>query len=376
MTGSSKVISTDPVSCSAVIARFPQFFSSAETLGDLDKTIHSVTSYDLAKPDTAVFLATPKTISRGIDCDAGVLVLPRKARALAESKRGNRTVLLATNVELAMASVISHFFLKTPYTNRSVQGIHPTAIVSENAKIGAGARVGPNTFIGANVIIGGNVYIGANAVIEDEAEIGSDTVIHPQVFIGHSTLIGQRCEIHPQTVIGKEGFGYAHDELGNHYKIPHQGRVVLEDDVHVGSSVTIDRATFGETRIEAGVKTDNQIHIGHNCRIGKNSLLIAGYLMAGSSRVGANFLAGGKAVVTGHINICDNVQLSALSAAGKDITKPGAYGGVPLMPLREHIKMKAAMMHLAEMRKQVKRLLKHAGFESEDPGDSDESAES
>ena len=372
MADFSRIISTDSVSCTTLIARFPQFFSDTDSLGDLNRSFNVVTSYDLAAPNTAVFLATTKTISRGIDCDCGVLVLPKKARALGESKRGNRTILFSSNVELAMAMVIGEFFMKTPYKNRGIKGIHPTAIISDSAVIGTGVGIGPNAFIGAGVKIGTGVYIGANTVVEDLCEIGDETVIHPLVFIGHSTLIGRRCEIHPQTVVGKEGFGYAHDELGNHYKIPHQGRVVLEDDVHLGSSVTIDRATFGETRLEAGVKTDNQIHIAHNCRVGKNSILVGGFLMAGSSRVGANFLAGGKSVVTGHITICDNVQISALSAPGKDITKPGAYGGVPLMPLQQHIKMKAAMSHLVEMRKQLKRVLQHLGLESVDTAEETE----
>jgi UDP-3-O-[3-hydroxymyristoyl] glucosamine N-acyltransferase len=264
-----------------------------------------------------------------------------------------------------MALVISEFFRPTPYTNPAVQGVHPTAFVGEGARIAKSARIAPHAYVGANVALGENVYVGANAVIEDNSTIGDSTVIHPQVFIGHSTEIGRRCEIHPGAVVAKEGFGYAHDEKFNHTKIPHQGRVVLEDDVHIGACCTIDRGTFGETRIEKGAIFDNLIHIAHNCRIGRNAVLTSGFTMAGSSKIGANFVTGGKTVVSGHLDVCDNVQLSALTAVSKSITKPGQYGGHPLQPLQPYLKSQAAIVHLPEMRKLLKTIAAHLGFETD-----------
>lgn len=355
------VVAEQPVSCQEIVKRFPQFFT--ETLGDLNRIVIGVASPESATPDKMLFLATPKSFAKGIESRASVLVVPVKAKAEIEAIRGDRTVLLATNTEFAMASVISEFFLPTPYTNRSIQGIHPSAVVSKTATLGANVRIGPNAFIGENVKLESGVYIGANAVIEDGVEIGENSVIHPLAFIGHSCIIGKRCEVHPQSVVGKEGFGYAHDEKWNHYRIPHQGRVVLEDDVHIGACCTIDRATFGETRIERGTKFDNQVHIAHNCQIGRNSLITAGFLMAGSSKIGANFVTGGRAVVTGHIEVCDNVQLAALSAVGKSITTPGQYGGNPLQPLQQFIKTKVIITQLPELRKQIKRIMDKLGLE-------------
>lgn len=363
------VVSKNPVSCAAIKTRFPRLF--IDSVGDLDRTVHSVAPPDSGDPDSMIFLATPKALTQGLDSPASVWVIPREARATAESKSGDRTLLIASNVELAMASVISEFFLKTPYTNRAITGVHPTAIVASDTHLATDVRIGPHAFIGSGVRLGSGVYIGAGSVIEDETEIGESTVVHPQVYIGHSTRIGSRCEIHPQTVIAKEGFGYAHDEKGHHYRIPHLGRVVLEDDVHIGGCCTIDRATFGETRIEAGTKFDNQIHIAHNCRIGRNGLVTAGFTMAGSSRIGANFITGGKTVVTGHITIGDNVNLAALSAVGKDIPGPGRFGGLPLLPLQQHLKVKAAMVQLPEIRKQLKRVMLKLGLESDTTGEND-----
>jgi len=357
------VISKEPVAVNDLIQRFPQLF--IDSIGDLGVTFSEVAAPASATSHSAVFLATPKALAEGLLSKAKVIIIGKKSRDEAAAVRGDRTVLIASHVELAMATVINAFFLATPYTNRAQNGIHPTAVIGDRTEIAPGVRIGPNAFIGANVKISSGCYIGANAVIEDQTTIGENSVIHPLSFIGHSTRIGKRCEVHPQSVIGKEGFGYAHDEQFQHTRIPHQGCVVLEDDVHIGSCVTIDRATFGETRIQAGARLDNQIQIAHNCRIGRNSLLTSGFSVAGSTTIGANFVAGGRSVATGHVNVCDNVQIAALSGIAKDITEPGQYGGVPLVPVQQHIRIKAAMVQLPEMRKQLNRIIRKLGLDSE-----------
>ena len=358
------IVSQTAVTCGELLKKFPQYFS--DSIGDLNRSFTAVDAPNSKNPKAAIFLSTPKAFQQGLASAAHVVVMTKKFRAQAEDSgkpdTTTHTILISPNPELAMTMVLREFFLPTPHVNKVVTGIHPTATVSPDATIASGARIGPHAFIGAGVKIATGVYIGANSVIEDDVTIGEDTVIHPLVYIGHSTEIGKRCEIHPNTTVGKEGFGYAHDEKGNHYRTPHIGRVVLEDDVHLGSTVTIDRGTFGETRISFGTKFDNRVHIGHNSSIGKNSIVTAGFLLAGSSKVGANFLTGGNSVVSGHLEVCDNVQLSAFSAVGKAIDKPGAYGGHPLMPLQQSLKMRASLFHLVEMRKQISLILKHLGL--------------
>lgn len=349
--------------CAAIIARFPTLFG--ETAGDLARTVTGVNSPEQAQKSEMCALATPKALEAGLKSEAQVLVIPPKAKEKVLAHAQGRTILISPNPEKAMALIISAFFRETPYTNPAVQGIHATAFIGEGAKIAKTARIAPHAYVGANVTLGENVYIGAGAVIEDNSTIGDATVIHPNVFVGHSTQIGARCEIHPNSVVGKEGFGYAHDEKFNHTRIPHQGRVVLEDDVHIGACCTIDRGTFGETRLERGVIMDNLVHIAHNNRIGRNSVLTSGFTMAGSSKIGANFVTGGKTVVTGHIEIVDNVQLSALSAVPKSITEPGSYGGHPLQPLQPYLKTQAAVVHLPEMRKLLKKIAAHLGLDTD-----------
>ncbi len=344
-----------------IAARFPELFG--ETVGDVHQTVTGASSPELSKIGEMSFLSTPKAFESAKSSAASVFVVPVKSKELAVQTFPSKTILTSLNPEKAMAVVISEFFLKTPFTNFEIQSVHPSAYIGENSRIAPSARIGPNAFIGANSQISEHVYIGANAVVEENCSIGPNTVIHPLAYIGHSTEIGARCEIHPHTVIGKEGFGYAHDEKFNHSRIPHQGRVVIEDDVQIGACVAIDRATFGETRIERGVIMDNLIHIAHNNRIGRNSILTSGFTIAGSSKIGANFVAGGKTVVTGHIEIADNVQVAALTAVSKSIPMPGQYGGNPLVSLQQHIKTKAALAHLPQMRKMLQKITKHLGLE-------------
>jgi len=357
------VISVQTVTVAKLMTSVPDSF--IECLGDASRVFTQVSSPENATVHSLIFLATPKAIAAGVKSPALVWVVGRKAKeaALAAATSG-QTIVVAKNVERAMAQTIHTLFLQTPYTNRSVQGIHPTAIIAESAKLGRDVRVGPHVFIGHDVRLGDRVYVGANSVIEDQSTIGDDSVIHPLVFIGHSTLIGKRCEVHPSSVIGKEGYGYAHDELGNHYRIPHQGRVVLEDDVHIGSTNTIDRGTFGETRLRAGAKFDNKIHIAHNCDIGENSLITSGFGIAGSSKIGPNFITGGNSSVGGHLEICANVHLAGESSISKSVSVPGQYGGYPTQPLQKYIKTKVAILHLVEMQKQLKLVLKHLGLDS------------
>jgi UDP-3-O-[3-hydroxymyristoyl] glucosamine N-acyltransferase len=355
------IILNRPVSCAEIMQRLPDLFT--EVLGDPQRQFNRVAAPETAVAGDACFLATPKSLAFGLSCPAQTIIVSPKLKARVEGEAKNRTILISPQVDLAMARVISEFFIKTPYTNASIQNVHPSAVVARDAELGDGVRIGPNAFIGAKVKLGRNVYVGACSVIEDETEIGDDTVIHPQVFIGHSTLIGKRCEVHPHSTIGKEGFGYAHNAQWQHFRIPHQGRVVLEDDVHIGSSCTIDRATFQETRLGSHLKMDNQIHIAHNCTIGKNAILTGGFAMAGSSKIGINFLAGGRSLVGDHVEIADNVQIAGLAGVARSIKAPGAYGGYPLQPLQQFLRTKSAILKLNSMKRQLAKISKHLGLE-------------
>lgn len=262
------------------------------------------------------------------------------------------------NISMGMAVLLKYFDAKA---NRFTQWgeCHPTAVVHPDAVIGAGAFLGPYCVIGAGAVIGEDCLIGSHVVVENEARIGARCILHPHVFIGARCEVGEECEIHPHSSIGSDGFGYAVDPDGKPRKIPHLGNVIIGDCVEIGSNCAIDRATLTSTRIRSGTKLDNICHIAHNCDLGENGFFTAGFMMGGSTKIGRQFITGGNSVVTAHITVGDNVVLSGRSSVTNDIPNPGAYGGYPLQPLKEALRTAVSLGHLNEIRRNLKRVMKH-----------------
>jgi UDP-3-O-[3-hydroxymyristoyl] glucosamine N-acyltransferase len=199
--------------------------------------------------------------------------------------------------------------------------------------------------------------------VETDAVVGEGSHIHANVFIGHGTVIGRNCVIHPMASLGNDGFGYAHDEQFNHYRHVHYGRLVIEDDVHVGACVTIDRGHFVDSVIGYGTKIDNHCHLAHNVRVGRNCLMAGDFMTAGSVTIGNNNVFGGSARVTDHVTVGENMQFAGLAAVSKDIDEPGkAFGGHPLQPVNEYLKTCASVAHLPEIRKNLARVMRKLGI--------------
>lgn len=331
-----------------------------KTSGPLDAEITGISAIENIQPGSLIFVTQEKFLKTAADSVATAVLAPVSWENKIPSD-SRQLWLLSKNPELAMASIKNKFFLATPYRAPQKELIHATAVIAASARIASTAQIGPRAVIGDKVVIGENSFIGAGAVVEAGTTIGDFTTIHPLAYIGHSTVIGNHCEVLPQASIATEGYGYAHDEKGNHYRIPHSGRVILEDHVHVGANTAIDRGTIEDSVIGAGTKIDNQCHLAHNSVLGKNCLITAQFGMAGSSKIGNNFITGGKTSVTGHIEITDNVQVAGMSGVTKSIDEPGAYGGFPLQKLQDYLKTKAALAQLADLRKQVASLLKSNG---------------
>jgi UDP-3-O-[3-hydroxymyristoyl] glucosamine N-acyltransferase len=242
-------------------------------------------------------------------------------------------------------------------------GIHVTASISPSAVIGQNVRIGAYSVIGENVVIEDNVTIGPHCNLEMASHVGQNSLLHSHVFLGASCVLGERCEIHPFTCIGSDGFGYVQDAHKKRHKIPQIGRVRIGNDVEIGSSCTIDRATLSETVIGDGTKIDNLCHFAHNVKIGRNGAITAGFNVAGSSEIGDNFMSGGQAGVSDHMKVVDNVTVGARAGIVKDVTEPGMYSGFPLEPMRSAMKTLASLPHLSELRKTVAKIQKKLNIE-------------
>ena len=262
------------------------------------------------------------------------------------------------NISMGMAMLLKYFDSKS--TRFSQWGEHhPTAVVHRDAIIGTGVFLGPYCVIGAGADIGDGCMIGSHTVVENLAKVGARSILHPHVFVGASCQIGDDCEIHPHTSIGSDGFGYAVDPDGKPRKIAHLGNVRIGDGVEIGSNCAIDRATLTSTHIRSGTKLDNICHIAHNCDLGENGFFTAGFMMGGSTKIGRQFVTGGNSVVTAHVTVGDNVVLSGRSSVTNDVPAAGAYGGYPLQPLKEALKTAVSLGHLNEIRRNLKRVMKH-----------------
>ncbi len=244
-----------------------------------------------------------------------------------------------------------------------IAGKHPTAIIDMTAAVPASCSIGAYVVIGADVILGENVVIEPACVIENGVSLGDNTRLEPRVTIKHHAVIGQNCTIYSGAVIGAEGFGYAEethaDNNKNWVKIPQIGRVLIGDHVDIGANTTIDRGALDDTIIEDGVKLDNLIQIGHNCRIGAHTVIAGCVGVAGSAVIGHHCKIGGAAMILGHLTIADNVTISPGSMITRSITKQGTY--TALMPFQAHndwLKTAANIRHLNKLSDKVKSLEK------------------
>ena len=174
-----------------------------------------------------------------------------------------------------------------------------------------------SSYIGENVVIGENVLILNNVNISDNVTIGSNSVIHSGVVIYRNSEIGKNCILHANSIIGSDGFGFAPDASGKFQKIPQIGNVIIKDDVEIGASTTIDRATLGSTLINRGVKLDNLVQIAHNVVIGEDTVIAAQCGIAGSTKIGKNCQIGGQVGIIGHLTIGNNVKIQGKASIYK-----------------------------------------------------------
>jgi len=324
-----------------------------ELRGDPALVVDSVGSLSQAGPRAVTFLANPKYVSQLKDTRAGAVILDAKSAASSPV-----AALIATHPHATYARVASLLHPDPPVN----PGVHAAATVESSAEVDASAEVAAQAVVGRGVRIGARCFIGPGCVIEADAVIGADTRLVARVHIGRRVTLGARCIVQPGAVIGADGFGFA-PEKGTWIKVPQIGAVTVGDDVEIGANTTIDRGALGDTVIEEGVKIDNLIMIAHNCRIGAHSALAACVAIAGSSVVGKRCILGGRAGLTGHITLCDDVVVLGTSFISHSITTPGVYSSaLPSEEAGVWRRIVGRIKRLDAMAKRQRALEKHVGF--------------
>ncbi|PAF54564.1 UDP-3-O-(3-hydroxymyristoyl)glucosamine N-acyltransferase [Helicobacter sp. 13S00482-2] len=297
-----------------------------DTSLDRDFEVKALAPLESASENEVSYIDQSKYLENLKDSKTGAVLIKEKD---IKSVPAHIQPIIVPDPHLAFAK-LSAFFAKDEFA-------HPL-IEKHKTQIGENTTIMPNVFLGENIKIGKNCLLMPGVVISDNVIIGDGCKIFPNVVIYRESQIGNNVFIHAGTVIGSDGFGYAHNEKGEHIKIEHNGKVVIEDDVEIGANNTIDRAVFGETRIKKGSKIDNLVQIGHNCIIGEHTLLVSQVGLAGSTTTGRNVVMGGQAGTGGHIHIGDFTQIAGRGAVGKNLPPNTKWGGHPLMELDEWMK--------------------------------------
>jgi len=310
--------------------------------GDLKKKIRGVAPFDEAAGDDITLAAKASYLKRINTTDAGAVIVPMDFQA------SSKCIVRVENPQLAFAKVLNFFH---PPSKREV-GINNNACIGSRPVSGKDASIGPFVVIRDNVTMGDRVTLHSGVVIGDDVVIGNDVEIHPNVTILERCRIGNRVTINAGTVIGSEGFGFAPDGE-QYYKIPQTGIVQIDDDVEIGACNTIDRATFGKTWIQSGVKTDNLVMIAHNVTVGENTILVSQVGISGSTTIGKHAILAGQAGVSGHLTIGDNVIIGPQAGIAKSIPDGEVVSGSPEMPHRLWLRVHSIIPRLPELKKKL-----------------------
>lgn len=321
--------------------------------GNPERIIRAVAPLDTAEAAHLAFVANPRYRTRAASSRAGAIVMDAASAAATFPALRAEGTLIVCDAPYAWFALAAQL-LSPPAPMQP--GRAPSASIAPGARVDSGARIDAHAVIEDGARIGAGAWIGAGCYVGAEASIGEGTRLYPGARLLARCAIGARGIVHSGAVIGADGFGFAPLD-GCWIKIPQTGRVVIGDDVEIGANTTIDRGTMGDTVVEDGVKIDNQVQIGHNCRIGAHTVIAGCVGIAGSATIGRGCRLGGAAMILGHLSIADGTVISAATLVSRTIAEPGFYTGLfPLMTNRDWERNAAALRQLAELRERIRRL--------------------
>ena len=333
-----------------------------DLLGGSEIRIARIAPLDEADDESISFLANPRYQAQLATTQAACVIV---SPSMADAAAARGAAIVTPDPYLYFARLTQWWAARTRPSPRA--GVHATAVVSPDAKLGKDVEVGPLAVIEAGAVIGDHARIGAHCVVEHGAVVGAYTRLAPRVVLGHGCRIGARGLVHSGVVIGADGFGFAPSKQG-YVKIEQLGFVAIGDDVEIGANTCIDRGALADTVIEDGVKLDNLIQIGHNVRVGRHTAMAGCVGVAGSADIGAHCTIGGGAIVLGHLKLADGVHISAATVVTRSILKPGQYTG--MFPIDDNAaweKNAATLKQLHTLRERLKALEKSMGPDNKTP---------
>ena len=320
--------------------------SGGEWQGDSSLTISGAASLAEATASEITFYGNPRYLAAFRKTPASAAFVPQDF-----SEQVVAAQIRVANPAKAFEQVVLRL---APPPIAFAPGRHPSAVIAPEASLGQEVSIGAGVVVEPGARIGDGVRLGANSYIGHETTIGPGCLIYPNVTIRERCQLGARVIVHSGTVIGSDGFGFEM-AAGGHKKVPQIGIVQIDDEVEIGANTTIDRARFGRTWIQEGVKIDNLVQIAHNVVIGKHSIIVAQVGIAGSVRIGSGVVIGGQAGIIGHIEIDDGTMIGAQTGVSKSL-HGGTWWATPGVPLKEAMQQLAWVRRLGKLYERVKAL--------------------
>ena len=327
-------------------------FLKGEIVGDPDIKVNTIAKIEEGHTGALSFLANPKYEHYLYTTKSSVVLVNR---SFVPSGKVEATLIMVENAYESFASLLQLVDQARPRK----KGVHPTAVIESTTTVGKEVYIGPFVYVGENCRIGDECALYSHVSIGDNTQVGKKCTLNPGVKIYHDCVVGENCTIHAGTVIGSDGFGFAPQSENEFMKIPQLGNVVIEDNVEIGSNVSIDRATMGSTVIRKGVKLDNLIQVGHNVEIGENTVIAGQTGVAGSAKLGRNCMIGGQVGIAGHLKIADGTKIGAQSGIPSDVKKENTILlGYPAIDHRDFMRCSIVFKKLPELKEKIEELEK------------------
>jgi len=306
--------------------------------------VSGVAGIEEAGPGQVTFVANPKYAGLAKTTGAAAVIVEPDFQEIAAP------TLRVKNSYLAFAKAIECFYAAPTYK----PGVHPTAVVDAEARIGARAHVGAYVVVSEGCVVGEDAVLLPHVVLYPGVTVGDRFFAHAHAVVREGCRLGDDVVLQNGAVIGADGFGFAKGPEGRWVKIVQSGPAVLEDGVEVQANACVDRASIGETRIAAGTKIDNLVQVGHGSTVGENTLLCAQVGLAGSTTIGRNVILAGQVGVAGHLTVGDGAIATAQTGIPSDVAPGAVVSGYPAMDNREWLRMVAAEKRLPELLKKMR----------------------